>query len=383
MRPMKLAGSELVFGQGCLEYLKTLKYKRAFIVMGGSSMEKSGILAKVDSYLKEAGMETDVFKGVEADPSFKTVYAGAEAMKEFKPDIIVALGGGSAMDAAKAMWVYYEYPKLDKLSDIVAPKPIPKLRNKAVLACIPSTSGTASEVSRSVVITDEKTHIKYGIGNMELMPDIAICDPEVTKSMPPHITAETGLDALTHALEALVSNRANYLSDVLVRKAVKDIVKYLPLAFNDGENLEYREQMLNASMIAGMAFTNVSLGIVHSMAHTLGSTFGVAHGFADAVLLPYIIKFNSQNEDAKKVYDDLAKEIGYNTMEELVLDLNSKINIPKTLQQKIQDKDIFIAKLEEMAVMALNDGCTKTNPVIPTIEQFKELFMTVYNGGKN
>lgn len=382
MRPMKLAGSQLMFGEGSLAHLKTLTYKRAFIVMGGSSMEKSGILGKVVGYCEEAGMTTEVFRGVEPDPSFKTVYSGATAMKAFQPDIIVALGGGSAMDAAKAMWVYYEYPELDKLSDIVAPNVIPKLRNKAVLACIPSTSGTASEVSRSVVITDEKTHIKYGVGHMELMPDIAICDPEVTKSMPKHITAETGLDALTHSLEALVSNRANYISDVLVRKAVKDIVKYLPKAYEDGENLEYREQMLNASMIAGMAFTNVSLGIVHSMAHTLGGMFGIAHGLADAILLPYIIKFNSTDSAAKTVYDDLAKEVGFDTMEQLVLDLNAKIKIPATLSERITDKDAYMAKLDEMAIMALNDGCTKTNPVIPTVEEFKNLFILAYNGGE-
>lgn len=381
MRPMKLAGSQLLFGQGCLDHLKTLPYRRAFIVVGGSSMDKSGMLDKVVRYLTEAGMDTAVFRGVEPDPSFQTVYAGAGEMNAFEPDLIVALGGGSAMDAAKAMWIYYEHPELSKLSDITAPNPIPPLRKKAVLACIPSTAGTASEVSRSIVITDEKTHLKYGIGNMELMPDIAICDPEVTCSMPPRITAETGMDALTHALEAMVSGRANYVSDVLVHRAARDIFSYLPLACAQGENLEYREKMLNASMIAGMAFTNVSLGIVHSMAHTLGSVFGLAHGLADAILLPYIMRFNEKDATAREKYGELAQSMGQGSLIDMVQKLNEKIGIPRKLADKITDRQAFEARLAEMAQMALADGCTKTNPIIPTVQQLEELFMQAYNGG--
>ena len=288
MRPMKLAGSELMFGEGCLEYIKTMKYKKVAIVIGGHSMERSGMLDKVKGYFAETGAETMVISGVEPDPHFATVMRGANEMKEFGPDLIVALGGGSAMDAAKTMWIYYEHPELTKLSDVFPPNAFPKLRGKAHFCCIPSTSGTASEVSRSVVITDEDG-VKQGLGNMEMMPDIAICDPEVTASMPAHITAETGMDALTHALEALVSNRANYVSDILAKAAAKDIIETLPKAYENGQDLKAREIMVNASMVAGMAFTNVSLGIVHSMAHTLGSYFHVAHGLADAILLLYIL----------------------------------------------------------------------------------------------
>ena len=259
---MKLAGQQLMFGEGCLAHLKTLETKRAIIVTGGSSMKKNGIFDEVVGYLHEAGAEVTEFGGVEADPSFRTVWAGAEKMKEFQPDLIIGLGGGSAMDAAKMMWVYYEHPELTTLEEVLTAKPFPKLRQKALYCCIPSTSGTASEVSRSVVITGDDG-MKHGLGNMEMMPDIAICDPRVTASMPPHITAETGMDAMTHALEALVSNRANYVSDVLAIKAVEDIFTYLPAAYENGADLHAREIMLNASTIAGMAFTNVSLGIVH------------------------------------------------------------------------------------------------------------------------
>lgn len=380
MRPMKLAGSELMFGKGCLEHLKTLKGTKALIVTGGSSMKKSGILQKVTDLLAEAGIKSEVFSGVEPDPFFGTVYRGAEAMKAFGPDIIIGLGGGSAMDAAKAMWVYYEHPELTKLSDIIPPNPVPKLRNKAILVCIPSTSGTASEVSRSVVITDDETHVKYGIGNMEMMPDIAICDPEVTATMPPSITAETGMDALTHALEALVSKRANYLSNILAVASAKDIIKYLPRVYKDGTNLEYREIMLNASTTAGLAFTNVSLGIVHSMAHTLGSFFGVPHGLADAIVLPYIMEYNQADETARNAYEALAKELGASDLITVIKALNAELNIPASLSEIIKDQAAFTAKLDEMAEMAKKDGCTKTNPVIPEVADLKALFVKVYSG---
>lgn len=381
MRPMKLAGKELMFGQGCLEHLKTLKGSRAFIVTGGSSMKKSGILGKVIDYLKEANIDSSVFSGVEPDPLFSTVMRGANAMKEYAPDIIIGLGGGSAMDAAKAMWIYYENDELSSLHDILPPNAFPTLRKKAYLVCIPSTSGTASEVSRSIVITEDETHKKYGIGNMEMMPDVAICDPLVTVTMPAKITAETGMDALAHALEAWVSNRANHVSDILAEAAVKDIVEYLPKAVEDGNKLEYREKMLNASMVAGMAFTNVSLGIVHSMAHTLGSLYGLAHGLLNAIILPYVMEFNSQNEVAKDKYERLGISLNKNMdLISVVKELNNKVNNPSTLGALIPDEKSYMENMENMIDMALADGCTKTNPIIPTREELRDLYLYAYYG---
>lgn len=381
MRPMKLAGSQLLFGEGCLAFLKDVGSKRAMIVTGGSSMKRSGILDKVEGYLKEGGAEVSVFEGVEPDPCFATVMRGAKAMQEFQPDLIVALGGGSPMDAAKGMWVYYEHPELTTLEQVLTASPFPKLREKARLCCIPSTAGTASEVSRSIVISDDKG-VKHGLGNMEMMPDIAICAPEVTVSMPPHITAETGMDAMTHALEALVSNRANYVADVLARQAVVDIHDNLPKAYENGKDLAVREVMLNASMVAGLAFTNVSLGIVHSMAHTVGSLFHVSHGLADAIILPYIIRFNSGDARADGIYKKMASAFGSQDMAEVVSNLNKKLNIPASLKEVISDEKTYYDRLEEMAKMALADGCTKTNPIIPTTDQLVELFKIVYQGGK-
>lgn len=378
MRPMKLAGSELMFGAGSLEYIKSVPCKKAIIIVGGKSMERSGILAKVEGYFHDIGAETAVFQGVEPDPSFSTVKKGAEAMIKFQPDLVVALGGGSAMDAAKTMWVYYEHPELTTLEQVLTAKPFPKLRQKARFLCIPSTSGTASEVSRSVVISDDETGMKHGLGNMEMMPDIAICDPEVTATMPAHITAETGMDALTHAVEALVSNRANYLANILAHAAAVDIVNTLPKACENGQDMQAREIMINASMTAGLAFTNVSLGIVHSMAHTLGSYFHVSHGLGDAIVLPYIIDFNSADSRAKAIYDKLAADLGGTDLAEIVRNLNKKIGIPANLKDIVKDQEAYMAKLDDMAACALADGCTKTNPIIPTVPQLVELFKKVY-----
>lgn len=380
MRPMKLAGSQLLFGEGCLEHLKSLNTKKTSIVIGGSSMVKSGILDKVKGYLAEINAESQVIEGVEPDPSFATVMRGAKEMLAFGPDLIIALGGGSVMDAAKTMWVYYEHPELDSLEAVLPPNEFPKLRGKALFCCIPSTAGTASEVSRSVVISDTETGIKHGIGNMEMMPDIAICDPEVTRSMPPRITAETGMDALTHALEALASTRANYLGNILATQAALDIMENLPKAFKDGNDMTARENMLNASMAAGIAFTNVSLGIVHSMAHTLGSYFHIAHGLGDAMLLPYIIRFNESDERAACIYKEFAAKAGGEDLAGMVETLNKELNIPSAFREIIPDEEKYMSILEEMAEMAKADGCTKTNPVIPAIEELKELFIKAYKG---
>lgn len=380
MRPMKLAGDYVLFGNGALEYLKSINGKKALIVISGGSIERSGYLKIIQDYLNEAGIESKVFRGVEPDPSIQTVLKGAEEMKKFEPDWIIGLGGGSAMDAAKAMWIFYEHPQFKTLEDIAAPNVIPPLRNKAKMICIPTTSGSASEVSRSIVISDPEKHIKVGIGNMEMMPDIALLEPGITASMPEHITADTGIDALTHALEAYVSNRANDLSDTLAEKAAVEIFKYLPLACRHGEELLYREKMQNFSMIAGIAFTNVSLGIVHSMAHTVGGKYGVAHGLADGIILPYIVEYNMQSEEAKKKYDNLAKILGGEDFAEMVRNLNRELNIPANLKEVINNDEDFEKNLEYLATIAKNDGCTKTNPVIPDVEGFKELFKKAYYG---
>ena len=380
MRPMKIAGSELLFGQGTLAHLRTLKGHKAVIVMRGNRFARNGILDVVGGHLEAAGIEWTVFDGVEADPRFASVRAGTEVMRAFQPDLIIALGGGSAMDAAKAMWVFYEHPELKELADLLPPNKIPPLRRKARMVCIPSTSGSASEVSRSIVITDDATGVKHGVGDLELIPDIAICDPLVTATMSLRVTADSGMDALTHAIEAYVSRRANYLSDILAIAAVKDIVEYLPKACADGSNLEYREGMLNASMVAGLSFTNVSLGIVHSMAHSLGSIFGIAHGLANAILLPDVVRFNSADQVARDRYARLAESIGAEDLASALSRLCERVGIPSSLEELVPDEADYLAKLPVLVTMAQADGCTKTNPVIPTTEQFREMYLSAYYG---
>lgn len=381
MRPMKLAGSELMFGEGCLEYIKTsVCCRKAFIVIGGRAVERNGSLARVEEYFHDGGARTFVFRGVEPDPHFSTVRRGAQSMLEEEPDLICALGGGSVMDAAKTMWVMYEHPELEELDQILHAKPLPKLRSKARFMCVPTTSGTASEVSRSVVITDDDEGRKHGLGDMEMMPDIAICDPDVTRSMPPHVTAETGMDALTHALEALVSNRANYVSDILATAAALDIVRWLPRAYRDGDDMRAREMMGDASMTAGLAFTNVSLGIDHSMAQTIGGYFPIAHGRICAILLPYTIEWNSRDKWARGRYEGLAAKMGVDDLAQAVRDLNASLGIPSTVQDAGIDETTYRGSLRQMAEDSLRDGCTKTNPVIPTVHEFAEILERAYYG---
>lgn len=379
MRPMKLGGEYMIFGENALAYLSHLEGEKAFIVRDGDFLEKAGYLDEIHDYLSEAGFEVDEFVGVEPDPSMDTVLKGAEKMLDFEPDWIIAIGGGSVMDAAKAMWIVYEHPEIEKVEQIV--KPIPKLRNKAKMVSIPTSSGTGSEVSRSIVITDAKTKVKHGVGDMEMMPDIAILEPKLTTTLPKSMTAATGMDALTHAIEARTSTRANIVSDALADQAIEMIYDNIETAYRKPENLEARENMLLASMLAGMSFTNVSLGIVHSIAHAIGGKFGVPHGISNAIILPYVMKFNSKDEKTKETYHAISTNLkSEDNLVDIVHKMNESLDIPKKLQPLIEDDQAFEDNLEEIIQLAINDGCTKTNPIIPTYEEFKELIKICYYG---
>ena len=302
MRPMKLAGSELMFGEGCLEYIKTIKVEKVSIVVGGKSMERSGMLAKVEGYFHEAGAETMVISGVEPDPSFETVMRGAQEMLGFGPDLIVGLGGGSAMDAAKAMWAFYEYPDVT-FEDLCIPFNFPELRQKAKFAAIPSTSGTATEVTAFSVITNYQTGVKYPLADFNITPDVAIVDPDLVAGLPVKQVAYTGMDALTHAIEAYVSTLNGPFTDPLALQAIEMVLDYLPASYNC--DMDAREQMHYAQCLAGMAFSNALLGIVHSMAHKTGAAFStghIPHGCANAIYLPYVIKYNAKDPVAAKRY---------------------------------------------------------------------------------
>lgn len=265
---------DLYYGKGALEQLKNLDGKKAMLVLGGGSMKKFGFVDKVVAYLKEAGIETQLFENVEPDPSVETVMKGAAAMREFEPDWIISMGGGSPIDAAKAMWVFYEYPETT-FEEIIQPFSFPTLRKKAKFLAIPSTSGTATEVTAFSVITDYEKGIKYPLADFNITPDVAIVDPELAETMPQKLTAHTGMDALTHAIEAYVSTLNSPFTDPLALKAIHMVFDYLPASYN--KDMEAREQMHYAQCLAGMAFSNALLGIVHSMAHKTGAAFSTGH----------------------------------------------------------------------------------------------------------
>ncbi|MEL7657212.1 MAG: iron-containing alcohol dehydrogenase [Bacillota bacterium] len=377
---------DMYYGKGSLEQLKNLKGKKAILVLGGGSMKKFGFVDRAVEYLKEAGIETVLFENVEPDPSVETVMKGAEMMREFEPDWIISMGGGSPIDAAKAMWVFYEYPETS-FEDIIQPFSFPTLRQKAQFIAIPSTSGTATEVTAFSVITDYAKGVKYPLADYNITPDIAIVDPDLAETMPPTLTAHTGMDALTHAVEAYVSTLNSPFTDPLAIKAIQMVFEYLPASFKG--DMAAREQMHYAQCLAGQAFTNALLGIVHSMAHKTGAAFStghIPHGCANAIYLPYVIKFNAKN--AEERYADIARSVGITgTNAECVKQLCDKIDtynvslgIPKSLKEFGVLEDEFKEKIAKISELAVGDACTGSNPRPITPAEMEKLFTCIYYG---
>ena len=390
---------DIYHGENALEALKTFKGKKAFVCVGGGSMKRFGFLDKVVQYLQEAGMEVKLFEGIESDPSVDTVMKGAKEMQDFGPDWIVAIGGGSPIDAAKAMWIKYEYPDCT-FEDMCKVFGIPTLRNKAKFCAISSTSGTATEVTAFSIITDYQKGIKYPIADFEITPDVAIVDPALAQTMPKKLVAHTGMDALTHAIEAYVSTANCDYTDPLALHAIEMIRDDLVNSYN--EDKQARNEMHNAQCLAGMAFSNALLGIVHSMAHKTGAVFGdlgahIIHGAANAMYLPKVIAFNAKDETAKKRYAKIADVIGLagNSDEEkvkaliaYVRDLNDQLNIPHCIQhygadsypaeQGFVPENIFLERLHDIAVNAIADACTGSNPRQPSVEEMEKLLKCCY-----
>ncbi len=377
---------DLYFGDNAMEYLTQVEGSKALIVYGSERLLKDGVIAKIEDYLKKANIESTTFSGVEHDPSVATVKTGAKKMLEFEPDVIIAIGGGSPIDAAKAMWLFYEHPNFT-FEEAVKPFNLPKMRTKAKFIAISTTSGTATEVTSFAVITDHETHIKYPIADYNLTPDVAILDTTLVENMPKSLVANTGMDALTHALEAYVSNVANPVTDALAMKAIEMIDMYIVNSFND--DMHARKQMHIAQNLAGMSFSNAILGIVHSMAHKSGSILDVPHGLANALYLPNAILFNSKDKEAKRRYAEVAKRISLqgNNEDELVLalvnrikELRKNVNIPSSLKEYGVTKELFDANLDSMATTAVQDPCSSTNPRAINDEQMKNLFIAAFNG---
>ncbi|ASY51531.1 butanol dehydrogenase [Clostridium perfringens] len=375
---------DIYHGKDSLEVLKSLEGKKAFIVIGGGSMKRFGFLDKVLSYLKEANMETKVFEGVEPDPSVETVMKGAKEMEEFNPDWIVSIGGGSPIDAAKAMWIFYEYPDFT-FEKAIVPFGLPKLRRKAKFVAIPSTSGTATEVTAFSVITDYKAKIKYPLADFEITPDIAIVDPSLAETMPEKLVAHTGMDALTHAIEAYTASLRSNFTDPLALKAIEMVNMHLVNSYKG--DMEARGEMHEAQCLAGMAFSNALLGIVHSMAHKVGAVFHIPHGCANAIFLPYVIKYN--RKACENRYANIARHIGLKGESEreltddlidLINKFNKELNIPSSMKEYGIDEGIFKANLKFIAHNAVLDPCTGSNPREINDETMEKLYTCAYYG---
>lgn len=380
---------DIYHGAGSLEELKNLKGKKAMLVVGGGSMKRQGFLDRAVDYLKEAGMEVELFEGVEPDPSVETVMKGAEAMRAFEPDWIVSMGGGSPIDAAKAMWAFYEYPEVT-FEQLITPFSFPELRQKAKFCAIPSTSGTATEVTAFSVITDYSTGVKYPLADFNITPDVAIVDPDLVKGLPAKQVAYTGMDALTHAIEAYVSTVNCVYTDPLAIQAIEMVFDYLPASYRG--NMEARAQMHDAQCLAGMAFSNALLGIVHSMAHKTGAAFStghITHGCANAMYLPYVIKYNAKDPVAAKRYAEIARKVGLqgasekaliNSLCEKIDDFNVQLSIPKTLKEFGIIEEEFKEKIAKISELAVGDACTGSNPRAIDPATMEKLFTCIYYG---
>ena len=403
---------KIYFEAGSIAYLEKMPdITRAFIVTDPGMVE-FGYVDKILYHLRKRRqyVHSQIFSDVESDPSFNTVYKGVEMMRDFKPDVIIALGGGSAIDAAKGMWLFYEHPEADaegmklKFMDIrKRTYKFPKLGTKSQLVAIPTTSGTGSEVTSFAVISDKENNKKYPLADYELTPDVAIIDPDLVMSLPKSITADTGMDVLTHAIEAYVSNMASDYTDGLAEKAVELVFKNLREAYNNGSNSYAREKMHNSSTIAGMAFTNAFLGINHSLAHKVGAEFHMPHGRINAILLPYVIRYNSQKPTkfvsfpkyeyfiADQKYADLSRrmnfpaygnEEGVNSLIKEVQKLNADLNIPRSFKEAGIDEQEFLSKLDMLAERAFEDQCTTANPRLPLVEELKQILLDSYYGNE-
>ena len=401
---------KIYFEAGSIAYLEKMpNIERAFIVTD-PGMVKLGYVDKILYHLRNRQhyVHSEIFSEVESDPSFDTIMKGVEAMKNFKPDVIIALGGGSPIDAAKGMWLFYEHPEADpeglklKFMDIrKRTYKFPKLGEKCQMVAIPTTSGTGSEVTSFAVITDKEKNKKYPLADYELTPDVAIVDPDLVMSLPKSITADTGMDVLTHALEAYVSNMASDYTDGLAEKAVELVFQYLEQAYDDGTNKLAREKMHNASTIAGMAFTNAFLGVNHSMAHKIGAEFHLPHGRINAILLPYVVRYNATKPTkfvsfpkyeyfiADKKYSEIAKkaglkaktvEEGISSLIEKIKEMNEHMNIPKSFKDAGIDEQEFLSKVDMLADRAFEDQCTTANPRVPLVSEIKQILLDSYYG---
>ena len=379
MRKLVLSGKGILTGEGSLLALKDLKYERALLVTGGSSMIKSGVIARAEKYLQMNGTETDLFSGVPKNPSIEDVLKGLVICRKFKPDVILAIGGGSAMDCAKAILLFYEFPYLnfENVLEFNKKGEIPTER-KTGLICVPSTSGTGSEVTRGTVITDPEKELKVPIMTDCLRPDLAILDPEITMTMPDHVAAETGMDALTHAIEAYTNHNLDDFDEGLCSSAVIGIMKWLPVSVFD-KTLEAREKVHNYQAMAGIGFANVGLGMVHGIAHSCGAAYNMAHGLTNAIILPYVLRYNSRDVVVREKLAELSYRCHCDDIITEIEKMREKLGIPASFREAGITEEMYREKYDLLLEHAML-GATNVNPVKMTIEEMKKMLNVVYTG---
>lgn len=379
MRKLVLSGKGILTGEGSLLALKDLKYERALLVTGGSSMIKSGVIARAEKYLQMNGTETDLFSGVPKNPSIEDVLKGLVICRKFKPDVILAIGGGSAMDCAKAILLFYEFPYLnfENVLEFNKKGEIPTER-KTGLICVPSTSGTGSEVTRGTVITDPEKELKVPIMTDCLRPDLAILDPEITMTMPDHVAAETGMDALTHAIEAYTNHNLDDFDEGLCSSAIIGIMKWLPVSVLD-KTLEAREKVHNYQAMAGIGFANVGLGMVHGIAHSFGAAYNMAHGLTNAIILPYVLRYNSRDAVVREKLEELSYRCHCDDIITEIEKMREKLGIPTSFREAGITEEMYREKYDLLLEHAML-GATNVNPVKMTIEEMKKMLNVVYTG---
>lgn len=384
MKTFKLGADKIYFGEGAVQALAELssERKRAYIVMSGTIQEELGQLKTVTDVLEGAGFSWRANTDVEPEPCWESVKHGVAEMTEFEPDWVIGFGGGSAMDAAKAMWAFYENPQYTTLDEIMPPAPL-TLRAKARVCCIATSAGTGSECTRAALIKDPVQKRKYSIREYtgRMIPDVAILDPAFSVTMPRGGTVACGMDALTHAIEAYVANTANVFSDAQAIGAWVAGYNNLRTCVEEPDNLEARADMLAASCLGGIAFTNGALGICHGIAHTFGAAYNVPHGLANGIVLPYSIAFNSGRDlvaDAR--YRKLASFVNAPDLGKVIRDLKVDLGVPSCMREVVPDAEDFEANLDALTQKVLNDVCTPANPVKVTEEDTRQLLKSVYYG---
>jgi len=376
MKNIKLNGDRLIIGKRSIKYLETIKEDRIFIVTGGKSAFKNGSIDRIKQYFDANNKQYKIFSGIKKNPDTNIVLSGIEEMKIFKPNLVLAIGGGSPIDAAKVMTLLYEHKKLN-FNNILS-KDILNCSRTIKFIAIPTTSGTGTEVTKSAVITFKEKNIKIGLKSMAFIPDIAILDAELTISMPDNIVAETGLDALTHALEAYINHNLDDFTEVIAKGAIEGLFKYLPISYKD-KSIEAREKVHYYQSMAGIAFHNVGLGMAHGISHAFGGKYNYGHGLLNGICLPYVLEYNKKDDTVNKKLQYLSNFLNVNSVVQEIHNLNKELNIPNSFKKLGLSEELFLNDLDGLIENSLK-GSTKSNPVIMDEVEMRRVLINVFNG---